>query len=754
MSENQQQAEAYLDRVVSNLARTPAGGRNPAGYRAGASLGERATLVDETAWLERLVAALMQAGLPEGEARTTVDNGIRAGKRDGATGGTGGTPPPPSSSSRRTDSSSSSTKPSASPGVFSVVVSPVEAEDWTCDGRRWATIRATTDGEPFEPTWAAMRDALRQVEPLPGAVSDSLDDRKKRLRVWSAGKWPSGSRAEGERPGALSALVFDLDSNPAASGATRGEPDLDLEVLSVALAAVAPGCAWLAHTTVKSAPGEWRWRVIVPLAVPVSEGEYSALVDLLRARALAEAERWLMFEADPTASRSPRRCWFVPAFRPEAASAYIGHAVAGRLLDGTGTLNAARVAAGLPALAALAMRLENDCAALRERAAVRADKERAKVAARADRLAPWHIGAVLHRMSSTAPELSRVAPLPGGWVDATITKLDDVDLSSRGDDHGWPRLARVLGGWTADTVTVLVGHTGRGKSSWAVQAAERASREGAPVLYASMEMSAEELAARLLALRSARAAWSAIKRGRYSPEAVQAAGARLVAEAPHLYLWAPRGEDRHVDALREMVRALAETTGRAPLVVLDYVQRLADPTAVERRIAVSGLSGHLRDLSRPGGLLSLSTRKPWPGASVLALSSVGRGHYESFLTVAALAGCDSLEGTGKESGELEYDAPVLLCMTTDKPSDDQGLERAGGRPALVRVVKNREGGGRDVYGFFDAPAGRFCEETTEQDATRRAAKKQASAASAAKKADKPTKPTNGGTYYSRGGDPE
>ena len=217
------------------------------------------------------------------------------------------------------------------------------------------------------------------------------------------------------------------------------------------------------------------------------------------------------------------------------------------------------------------------------------------------------------------------------------------------------------------------------------------------MLYASLEMDAEELLARMLAMRGRDGVrWAAVKRRRYPLEALRAAGERLVSASPHLYLWAPRGGERNVLEFEAMARRVSVAAGgRPPLVVLDYVQRLADPGSDERRGAVSALSGQLRDLSRP--------LTGWPGCAVLALSSVGRGAYERFTTCKALSEAVDLEGTGKESGELEYDASIVLALTSDT---------TGGAPireALLRVVKNREGSTGDIPMTFDAARGLFRE---------------------------------------------
>ena len=338
------------------------------------------------------------------------------------------------------------------------------------------------------------------------------------------------------------------------------------------------------------------------------------------------------------------------------------------------------------------------------------DVQQAKDFTEPDDLARWHVKAVLDAMlDPNRPKPAPIAPLPGGYgADRSRESRNDAELlADPFPDAGWPDLTRLIEGWRPDTVAVLVGHTGRGKSSIAVQSAEAAAKAGAPVLYASLEMSAEELACRLLSLRGRPgAAWVGVKRRQYSPEAIRRAADRLIAECPHLYLWAPDSRGRNVETLSRMAAAVsAAGGGGAPLVVLDYVQRCAPAEAEDRRMAVSDLSGRLRDLSRPGSL-----NPEWPGAAVLALSSTGRNNYKTFDNTAALRMGADLEGSGKESGELEYDAPILLCMTSDLPGEGES-DPYEGRMALVRVVKNREGMPGTAWLRFEAARGRFTHTT-------------------------------------------
>ena len=108
---------------------------------------------------------------------------------------------------------------------------------------------------------------------------------------------------------------------------------------------------------------------------------------------------------------------------------------------------------------------------------------------------------------------------------------------------------------------------------------------------------------------------------------------------------------------------------------------------------------------------------------MLALSSTGRTNYPHFASVKALRDAAeggerwikkddknvkvttppvSLEGMGKESGELEMDASLLMVMTTSTATESDA-SRAG----LVVVAKNRHGRtGLAEFRFWPA-CGRF-----------------------------------------------
>lgn len=309
---------------------------------------------------------------------------------------------------------------------------------------------------------------------------------------------------------------------------------------------------------------------------------------------------------------------------------------------------------------------------------------------------------------------------PGGHTGAptTATQLPAGALyqEPRNSQPDWPHLARMAGPLSPDRLIVVVGHTNRGKSAWALQVAHSAATRRAPVLYMSCEMGTAELAARLVALHAIGdqdkykhgVPHRAVKNGGANKEELAEALQSLQEQAPALYLWAPGPKARTPEALREISTLVWKQHGKAPLIVVDYLQRLAD--GPDRRTAVLELSGCLRDLARDDGGGDMP--EGWPGACVVALSTAARPNYKALDSVENLRKASrgefenvTLEGMAKESGEVEADADLVLVLTSNKG------EGMAPREALIAVAKVRGGGNQGTVRMRFVPAcGRWEEE--------------------------------------------
>lgn len=229
----------------------------------------------------------------------------------------------------------------------------------------------------------------------------------------------------------------------------------------------------------------------------------------------------------------------------------------------------------------------------------------------------------------------------------------------------WRAVDEAIGGGLWPGMYVLVGGTGAGKTQWAVQVAVEAALAGGRVLYLALELSRQDIAARVVGALSG-APWSGLLLGRisdvYTPQMTDAM--RVAAELPlHTECGVPFGYG--ADTLMSRAWAL-----RPSLVVLDYLQLCGGKAGEDPRSTVGRVSYVARTIARD------------LGAVVLVLSSTARANYAELVNDPSKDPGD-LVGLGKESGEIEYAADGVFVLARQ-----QG-EEARGRTLVV--AKNRHG---------------------------------------------------------------
>lgn len=228
----------------------------------------------------------------------------------------------------------------------------------------------------------------------------------------------------------------------------------------------------------------------------------------------------------------------------------------------------------------------------------------------------------------------------------------------------WAGVDQLLGGGLWPGMYVLVGGTGAGKTQWAVQVAVEAALKGHRALYLALELSRQDLAARVVGALSG-VPWSGILRGQIDGPALQlvADTVRRARVLPlHTECGVPFGYG--ADTLASRAWAL-----RPSLVVLDYLQLCSGRTGEDPRGTVGRVSYVARTIARD------------LGAAVLVLSSTARANYAELVNDPTKDPGD-LVGLGKESGEIEYaaDGVIVLARRSDKP-----------RGRVLVVSKNRHG---------------------------------------------------------------
>ena len=246
----------------------------------------------------------------------------------------------------------------------------------------------------------------------------------------------------------------------------------------------------------------------------------------------------------------------------------------------------------------------------------------------------------------------------------------------------WPELNDHLGGgfWPGELIPV-VGNTGSGKTQWALQIAWHAARKGRPVYYVALESDPMEMVSRLMALEYAecenkRVDWSDLYHGKNTDLTIIAESTtNRLRELPLSFIfgeplvWSPGDLD---SLLRQH-----EGQSKHPLVVVDFLQ-LIGGGRVDIRERISAGSYQLRHLARTYG------------ATILVLSATARKNYDLFDGSRPNFGLgksptEPLQGSGKESGEIEYAAAtvVALCREPWKGKEPPDVHLA--------VVKARAG---------------------------------------------------------------
>jgi replicative DNA helicase len=260
--------------------------------------------------------------------------------------------------------------------------------------------------------------------------------------------------------------------------------------------------------------------------------------------------------------------------------------------------------------------------------------------------------------------------------DVMLRVLDTLDRRRRGEGTsglptGFAALDDVTGGTRPGEVTVLAGRTSMGKTACASNITEHVALVvGEPVLYVSLEMSAEELGERLLA-SVARVDSHALRRGAYGDieeDRIVDASSRISA-AP---LTIDDTPTRSLLQIASLARRHKRRHGLG-LLVLDYLQLIVpdnprDPRQEQVALISRRCKGLARELAVP----------------VLCLAQLNR----------------QTEATGdkrprlphlRESGAIEMDADVVLFVHRPGYYADKPVAGGSGEDAEIIVAKNRHG---------------------------------------------------------------
>jgi replicative DNA helicase len=338
--------------------------------------------------------------------------------------------------------------------------------------------------------------------------------------------------------------------------------------------------------------------------------------------------------------------------------------------------------------------------------------------------------APLAQIERAESELYRVAEEGGAegkaksFAEATkeALKVAEAALNSGGGlsgiTTGLTDLNGRMGGLHRSDLIILAGRPGMGKTSLATNIAFAAATRflqdqadgietdrsaGAPVAFFSLEMSADQLATRILAEQS-EITGEQIRSGRIQTQEFKRL-ARAAAELTSLPLYIDDTPALTIAALRARARRLKRQKGIS-MVVVDYLQLLQG--------SGKGSSGDNRvqeisEISR--GLKQLAKELHVP---VLALSQLSRAVEQREDKRPQLSDL-------RESGSIEQDADIVLFVYRDdyylaakQPAEDhpefgawqEEMSRAYGKAEII-VAKQRHGATGKVRVKFDSRITKF-----------------------------------------------
>ena len=315
------------------------------------------------------------------------------------------------------------------------------------------------------------------------------------------------------------------------------------------------------------------------------------------------------------------------------------------------------------------------------------------------------------------------------FSDATKDALEMAERALNSGGHlsgfttGLESLNAKIGGLHKSDLIIVAGRPGMGKSALGTNIGFAAARRflkdaedgveasksaGAPVALFSLEMSADQLATRILAEQSGISSEN-LRMGRISQQEFRNL-ARAAAELQSLPLYIDDTPGLTIAALRTRARRLKRRNGIG-LIVVDYLQLLQGSSKSSDANRVQEIS----EISR--GLNQLAKELDVP---VIGLSQLSRAVEQREDKRPQLSDL-------RESGSIEQDADIVLFiyredyyLAAHQPTDDhpdigewrEKMERAYGRAEVI-VAKQRHGATGKIHLKFDSRITKFSDAVDE-----------------------------------------
>lgn len=298
------------------------------------------------------------------------------------------------------------------------------------------------------------------------------------------------------------------------------------------------------------------------------------------------------------------------------------------------------------------------------------------------------VQATLAQVSALAMEITQAQTGRGGLLasrEIMISVIDQIDLMAKnggrlvGVPTGFKMLDSMLGGLQKSDLIILGARPGMGKSGMALSIAENAAvKHGVRVALFSLEMSKEQMAQRLLSMRTGIDSHR-LRLGQVSSDEewnILMEAANELAEAP---IYIDDTPSVNVHEVRSKATALM-VDGGLDLLIIDYLQLMTGDgkKSDNREQEIGKISRSLKALAKELNI------------PILALSQLSRA-------VEARADHRPMLSDLRDSGSVEQDADVVLFIYREdyyvEDTDRQNI-------ADILVAKHRHGSTGTVSLYF------------------------------------------------------
>ena len=220
---------------------------------------------------------------------------------------------------------------------------------------------------------------------------------------------------------------------------------------------------------------------------------------------------------------------------------------------------------------------------------------------------------------------------------AELLEFLEDPTAIRGIETPWHSFNRATGGLKPSVVYVVMADTSVGKSLFVQQIAMNAALHRRPVVFATGEMSAQEVFDRLAFMRAAVDPQLGVRRGMFTQ------GEK---ERVHTAMWEladmvlPVVHDLSITTVVAETRRLV-SAGKCELLIVDHIQHVNVPKAENKTATIEEAMRQLKALAMSEGI------------PVLIVSHINRATHHMGMTNAS----------AKASGSIEQDANVTMSLT-------------------------------------------------------------------------------------------